>query len=270
MTTLARRLRAKEQKRHQAQFIKKILIVGIIFGIIVAVAAFFLLSARFAISSVVINGAERIPEEDIRSYVDEWLSQKRFIFFSERMYWFLDGDALAIGLKAAFSQIRQVSVKKDFPTGLVIAVDEYDGWGVLCRGNPEECLWIDYEGVAFEPAPGFSGLIVPKIRDERAREIKLGERGISESFMRIANYFNDRAISDTDLQSVEFILDAKGDVVRIKTRAGWEILLSENTDPERAYKNLRTAIDGEIKSRINDLLYIDLRFGNRIFYKFRD
>ncbi len=269
MTTLARRLRARERKRRQARLIKKILLVCILCGFALAGSIGFLFSKRFEVSVVSINGAERIATDDLRAYVDEWLSQKRFGFLPERAYWVLDTDALTLGLKASFAQIREVAVTKDFPTGLEIAINEYDGWGVLCRGNPEECFWIDHSGIAFERAPGFSGLIVPKVRDERMREIKLGERVLSNALMRITNYFNDRAVSDADLQSVDFLLDAKDEVVRIKTRAGWDILLLEKTDPERAYKNLRTAVDSDIKGRTKELLYIDLRYGNRIFYKFK-
>lgn len=269
MTTLARRLHAKEQKRRRMRIAKKIFLAGVALIIAIVGVALFLFSERFNIASVTVIGSKLVPETDIRAYVDEWLLQKRFVLLSERSYWLLNDDALATGLEASFSQIRRASVKKSFPSTLSVVVEEYNGWGVLCRGDPEECFWIDAAGIAFERAPGFSGLIVPKVRDERAMEAGLGERGLSDKLVRLVGYFNGRAVSDTDLQSVEFILEAEDATVRIKTRAGWEIVLSEDSDPERAYKNLRTAIDGDIKGRINDLLYIDLRFGNRIFYKFK-
>src|SRR3989344_7239502 len=116
MTVLAHRLRAKEQKRRRQSFVKKILLIVLVLICLIAGILWALLSERFLVSAISINGAKRIPEEDVRLYIEEWLSQKRFIFFPERAYWFLDDEALATGLKSAFSQIRQVSAPKEFPT----------------------------------------------------------------------------------------------------------------------------------------------------------
>jgi len=269
MTTLARRLRAERKQSQRRRVIKKVALAVIIISIALSGFLGLIFSKRFQVSTFEVSGSKRVSEEDIRTYVDEWLSQKRFLFFSERLYWFLDSDALVRGMQESFPQLRAVRAQKNFPNRLSIAVEEYEGWGVLCHKEPEECFWIDHGGVAFDPAPGFTGVIVPKVRDERERDVKLGERQLSDALMRLITYFNDRAVSDADLQSIEFVIAARDETIRIKTRAGWEILLLENTDPERAYKNLRIAIDADIKEKIANLAYIDLRFGNKIFYKFR-
>ena len=88
--------------------------------------------------------------------------------------------------------------------------------------------------------------------------------------MRLITFFNEKAPDDPDLQSVQFTLAQKDATIRVTTRAGWSILLLENTGPENAYKNLRVALGTEVKAKIAQLEYVDLRFGNRIFYKFRD
>ena len=88
--------------------------------------------------------------------------------------------------------------------------------------------------------------------------------------MKLIAYFNERSASNEQMRSLQFTIGEQDRTVHAITRAGWEILLLEDTDPEAAYKNLELALEREIKDKIASLDYIDLRFGNRIFYKFRD
>ncbi|MBI2052756.1 MAG: hypothetical protein HYT34_00740 [Candidatus Ryanbacteria bacterium] len=99
-------------------------------------------------------------------------------------------------------------------------------------------------------------------------DFRLGEKYLSADFMRLVAYFDERARQDNAVQSVEFSIDKKDSTLRLKTRAGWEILLLENVNAEDAYKNLKVTL-GEIKNKVSSLEYIDLRFGNKVFYKFK-
>ncbi len=230
----------------------------------------YLLSDRFRIVDISIDGILSTSREDVDSYLAEWLEQKKFGIIPVRSYWTLSRGDLAAGLASAFPTIERVDISKEFPHALKIIIKEYAGWGVLCHANAGGCFWIDRAGVAFEPAPdGFSGAIVPKITDERERSVVLLERQLSPEMMRLITFFNEKASSDTRIQSVEFTIASADDTVRIKTRAGWELLVLEKADPEYIWKNLNTALAGDVKDNISRLEYIDLRFGNKIFYKSR-
>ena len=98
------------------------------------------------------------------------LLQKKFIVFHASAIWLANPRAIAASIIRKFPTIQSIEASRELPHTLTLQVSEYSGWGVLCHGEPEECFWIDRAGIAFDRAPGFSGLIVPKIRDMRSRE----------------------------------------------------------------------------------------------------
>lgn len=260
---------ARNKKQRRRRLMRKVFFVFVLVALLGGGGGYYLFSQKFKIHSVVISPVKRIQEADVRDYVDNFLDQKILFFIPKNYIWLTSSKDLMAGLKLSFSAIKDVRVEKDFPDGLAITIHEYDAWGVLCHGSPEECFWIDQEGIAFDNAPGFSGIIVPKIRDERVRTYAVQERQLSPELMRLIAFFNEKAVSDDALQSVQFTIAEKDQTLRVRTRLGWEILLLETTNPEDAYKNLQVALRNEIKDKITNLEYVDLRFGNRIFYKFR-
>ncbi len=263
-------IESQQKRRHKvrARRFTIIVVMSVLCFVGVAVYAF---SDRFHIVDISLDGVERTPREDIDLYLAEWLDQKKWGILPMRSYWMLSRGDLSAGLALAFPTIERVDVITEFPRALRVAIKEYSGWGILCRTNEEGCFWIDRAGIAFEPAPtGFSGAIVPKITDERDRAVQLKGRHLSDAMMRLITFFNEKAPTDPRIQSVEFTIARTDETIRIKTRAGWEILTLETADPASIWKNLDTALVGEIKDNISRLEYIDLRFGNRLFYKFRD
>ncbi len=263
-------IESQQKRRHKvrARRFTIIVVMSVLCFVGVAVYAF---SDRFHIVDISLDGVERTPREDIDLYLAEWLDQKKWGILPMRSYWMLSRGDLSAGLALAFPTIERVDVITEFPRALRVVIKEYAGWGILCRTNEEGCFWIDRAGIAFEPAPtGFSGAIVPKITDERDRAVQLKGRHLSDAMMRLITFFNEKAPTDPRIQSVEFTIARTDETIRIKTRAGWEILTLETADPASIWKNLDTALVGEIKDNISRLEYIDLRFGNRLFYKFRD
>ena len=52
-------------------------------------------------------------------------------------------------------------------------------------------------------------------------------------------------------------------------KEGWSVIVTRAKEPELWLPVLRTLLTEEIKGRRNQLEYLDLRFGNKVFYKFR-
>ncbi|MSR76157.1 MAG: FtsQ-type POTRA domain-containing protein [Candidatus Ryanbacteria bacterium] len=263
-------IESQKKKRHKAR-VRRLTIIVIASVVVLVGAGVYVLSDRFYIVDVSVDGVVRTPREDVDLYLAEWLGQKKWGILPVRSYWLLSRDKLASGLASAFPTIERAEVATEFPRALKVTIKEYSGWGVLCRTSDEGCFWIDRAGVAFEAAPaGFSGTIVPKITDERERTVVLKEQQLSSEMMRLITFFNEKAPEDPRIQSVEFTIARTDETIRIKTRAGWEILVLEKTSPEYVWSNLDTALVGDIKDNISRLEYIDLRFGNKLFYKLRE
>ncbi|MEK9186142.1 MAG: hypothetical protein AAB885_01005, partial [Patescibacteria group bacterium] len=60
----------------------------------------------------------------------------------------------------------------------------------------------------------------------------------------------------------------KENIYELYTLEGWRVLTNNQNNPNDLFINL-AAILNEVGSRRQNLDYIDLRFGNKVFYKFK-
>ena len=61
----------------------------------------------------------------------------------------------------------------------------------------------------------------------------------------------------------------KENIYEFYTQEGWKIILNDKNEPRSAYLNLITALDANIKDKRAKLDYIDLRLGNKIYFKYK-
>jgi hypothetical protein len=69
------------------------------------------------------------------------------------------------------------------------------------------------------------------------------------------------------------LLDKEGDVTFFNENGSSFIKFSSASDSDKVWSNLVSAIDteplkGKLEKNKTDLLYLDIRFGNKVFYKF--
>ena len=95
----------------------------------------------------------------------------------------------------------------------------------------------------------------------------LGSNLIEESeFKKILEFAG--LIAKIDGGVSEVILK-KENIYEFYTNEGWKIILNDKNEPQSAYLNLVTAIDANIKDKRTKLDYIDLRLGNKIYFKYK-
>jgi hypothetical protein len=258
------------KRRKRARHRRLLMLSVAAFLVIVVGAFYYFTSGRFQVRDVIVRGLKDTSEDDARQVISFWLSEKSWYVLPHKVLWLASVGDISARLKTSLPTVKDIYVTKKYPDELTFDFKEYDGWGVLCHGDPEQCFWIDRSGVAFSPASEFSGIIIPKIRDMRERDFRLGEKQLSPNLMRLITYYNEKAPDNDYLQSLQFTIDKKDATLKVATRGGWNILLLETSDPEKSYNNLKTTLEGEVKDKASKLEYVDLRFGNRIFYKFKE
>ena len=123
----------------------------------------------------------------------------------------------------------------------------------------------------FEKAPYFSGAVFLKLIDQRWPEKVLedfiGSNFIEESeFRKILEFASLTAKIGNGI--AEMILKNEN-IYEFYTKEGWKIILNDKNEPKSAYLNLITALDANIKDKRTKLDYIDLRLGNKIYFKYK-
>ncbi len=273
-------------KRKKTSVFKKKWFWNIIILVFIFTAFFYFLgfSQVFLLKTVKIQGNETISSENIEAAALE--NAKDFLpIFSSKSIIFIDKSHLAQVLKNIFSRISSVKIKKRLPATLEVMVRERIPVAILCAKT--SCYLIDEGGVVFKEVSAQvtqeTGLVFEGLKngsDEAAGlpwfedisfegKIILGERALEpievKKFLAISEGLS--AVPGLQMAKLKKIDPKRADVI---LQEGWQIFF--NLDDQISYQinNLKLILEKQIKSQDRPKLeYIDLRFGSRIYYKFK-
>lgn len=147
----------------------------------------------------------------------------------------------------------------------VNAEEKREAIGIWCKEN--DCFYFDKEGVIFEESPKSSGSLLILIEDTRDTAANLGSAVLSEPQIVLAEDLQ-RLLKGNFPFAVSSILIRADGEYELLTTEGWRILLHKTDSLEHQFSNLKYLLDEEIKERRRELDYVDLRLGNKIYYKY--
>jgi len=242
--------------------------------------AYLLLSSKFELKNINVRGVQNIKSEDVSSEINKILSQKKLKFVSAANYFVFQTDVISSNLRKAFPRIGQVKIEKVIPNKLVIEIKERVAAGIWCDGLREEsgypgifsvagCFYIDNSGIIFDTAPKSTGSIVFSIIDFREVLFEIGDAPFEPDYISKFANVNKIVSQNFPFGIKEFSLSESGEF-EILTTEGWTILLGEKIDERYQLSNLKYILEDEIASRRKNLEYVDLRLGNKVYYKMRD
>ena len=241
---------------------------------------------KFSISEVSIHGAVALKEAEVRDALDEYFSRKIFFDITRQQYFFASLTAIEGALRFRFPRIKDISIAKNFPHSMEIVIRERLIWGTVCGSafggktsensasttplaliENESCVYIDETGFAFAPAPFWEGFLTKKIFID-GWDINIGESAVPENGMILyENMIRSFKAAGVSVTAMLFESDLPRDA---RVYAGkWYGLIARDVDPEKLAEVLKPMLQTELKGKLDELQYIDLRFGNKVFYKFR-
>lgn len=256
---------------------------------------------HFRVSAITVAGTRAISADEVRGKTKAYLSGYTSVFIPRDEIFFISTNDLAVVIANEFPRVKEVTIEKKWPQELAITIRERDLWGLACEPaekpvekelpvsvtgqiifDDEEnttpapgyatnkCLFIDEDGFAFEALEGVGNGILPVIY-KRIGEYSSGSAVIEKSYI---DYF----------EKVKKLLSASGDVslvgvaiedenpkdYKLMIAGDWYILVVRADDPEVWAKQLKILIATKLQGGMDSIEYIDLRFGNKVFYKLKD
>lgn len=259
------------KKLKRKRFFLRILFFFMLILILAAGAIWSLYIPKFRIQKISVEGAEILSVEKIIANVSDSIKSKYVFIIPKNHILIASKEEIANNLLSSFPRIKELTVNKNFPNSLAIIIKERQSAALLCAGenNPPaggECAYIDEDGFVFERAPYFSGEIFLKFFDERDVGNSVSDKQLlsEEQFKGLIDFKNYLFRENIKIPSINLKKDG---IYELQTNKGWFILLNERNDFRIAFENLKTAFDSSIKENQKNLEYIDLRFGNKVFYK---
>ncbi len=259
---------------------KKLFIIVIILGILFGFG-YMLQHPKFQVTNINVIGINVIDEQAISESIQSGLVGKWLWFFPRTSVLLINDKALEKKLKGEFSRIETVSVRRTSLDSLEVNIKEFEAVYLWCETlevsgqSDDNCYFMDKQGIVYSQAPVFSGTAYPKVFTGVLLE-ELPFQGIKiNDLVQIAELQEKlsiinitpvafRSISDRELQ-IDFLHN--------KTTAKLLIdpTIATDTSLEYLFSGIRTEpLASLFRNDSKKLLYIDVRFSNKVVYKFDD
>ncbi|MFA6076697.1 MAG: hypothetical protein WC735_01325 [Candidatus Paceibacterota bacterium] len=287
--------RLLELKKHR----RKIFLGKIAFYVFVFLAISFGLTYASRISvlnigSIEVSGNKVVDTETIKMVVKKEINGYYLWFFPKTNVLFYPKDKIKNALRENFARLQNVnlSIKEDkiLKIDLTERIVKYTWCGNtvdstvgLGEGDTtsqkEKCYFMDAEGYIFDEAPYFSGEVYFKFygtTDSNSDEPS-GSYFLKENFGKLVSF--KKTLENIGLVPAKLYKKDNGDIEFFLSRKnsvsiGPKIIFKIDSDFQKIAENLEVALDTEpllsdFKNKYSSLLYIDLRFGNKVYYKFK-
>ncbi len=276
----------KIKRKRRLRALRLVILFLILFLSIFFTLAFFSFNPKITINKIIVNGNNIINSQDVISLVDKKITGKYYGLFDKADSFIYPHDEIYNDLILSFPRIKNISIiRKNFNT-LYINIKEKSASYLYCgKAIPdikskigENCYFVNDNGYIFSKAPYFSGNVYFKYYLKINNKNKLlGQTIIKPKRFHNLIQFVD-GIRALGFKPVSLVIGDDGiNYLYLNHNSDKtipKIIFMTNNNLKSILNNLSIAMNkalfaDEINSKYSTLLYIDLRFQNKVLYKFK-
>jgi hypothetical protein len=219
-------------------------------------------SDLFKIKTIEVQGIDMISEIEFRQEVDSHISSWRWWLLPQKNLLLLSKGNLVERINSKY-KLSQLEVKRGWQK-LNINIEEKINFLIVF--NNDKFFFADEEGnitreISQEEAIGYWDRF-PILNIYR--EITIGENVTSETAVTFILDINEK-LKSTNIEFHGFESASISEVTLV-TKTGWRAHFDIYSDAELNLENMQLVLAEKVEDQ-NKLEYIDLRFGNKVFYK---
>jgi hypothetical protein len=245
-------------------------VVAVLF--VLAGLVFLVRADAVQVKKIEVKGTAVIDPEDVSQGVRSDLEGNYLWILPRSSVFLINERHLASSVQKKFSRIETVSISRTNFHTLTVSLKEFEAVYLWCI-SVDKCYFMDKQGVVYSPAPVFSGTAYPKIITGAPLETlpfqamtladvtRFGslEKGLSQINIVPTLFKN---ISEREM-SIEFLHNKRTATLRI------DPTVDTDTTLEYVYSGIRAEpLASLFRNQEKVLLYLDVRFSNKVVYKF--
>lgn len=271
--------------RARRRRVRALIVLGILVlcgGVVYAVSWISYLP-QFNISGISVVGAQDIREELITRSLETVLDDGAYRILSRRNIFLYPRTSLEEIISESFPPVKSVRISRPslLATDLVVTIEEREPFARWCEEEGEQCYFLDDGGFIYAPVGDTAGTTTARTIP-RAQYIFSGgltaPKGAASSTEPIGQWFVQAHLPGllsllTYLGQAGFTVvsaQVEGQDIFIRLQEGFLVKASFGADAGTLVKNLELVLSSDIlKGKTEELEYVDLRFGNRVYYKLR-
>ncbi len=250
---------------------------------------FVAFSPTFRVTDIRINGADRIPVWEIHDAVTDALKQRRWLLFPQTSLILASESSITSTLNDRFV-LESLTITKKPPHTLVIDLKErvsavllqlpdgsqglLDLQGSVTRVyKPEEALDVlPKQGPTLDEQQGHSRPQYPVLFDDKGDTLALRQQAVRPETVQAV--INLPKLFDARFNRAPYVAQLHVDgmtsqTLRVVTSEGWAIYLDVTGDLAAQLENAQTILKTKVGPDRKNLDYIDVRFGDKIFFKLK-
>jgi hypothetical protein len=251
----------------------------------VGALAYFSGNHRLTIHTINVTGTQIINTSDVQTVVQKDLAGKYAYLFSRADTLIYPHDRIYADIIRAFPRIQTLSITRSGWNALSVVITERAGAFLYCgtqipaleADQGDNCYFVNNDGYIFDKAPYFSGNIYFKYYLSLNNANPLGTQMLPvDTFHQLTQFvdkvqalgFKPNYLSIDQNGMYELYLD------HAMTATSPVITFNSDNDLSVIADNLTAAMAtpqfaNDINSKYATLLYIDLRFKDKVLYKFQ-
>ncbi len=269
----------RELLRRRAKiFAVKAAIIFFLFILTTAGFAWASKNERFLIKKIEIKGNQTVSAEEIVKIAEEKISGKYLFLFPKKNTYLYPGASVRREILNSVKKIKTVETRIETGNILSVAILERKPEYVWCPDmsevgvpeTPARCYFLDEDGFSFSEAPKFSGPVFFEIHGRFSlpnNDNFVGLRPLGDKIFRDIVSFKD-SLEEIGLSAVS-VVELKDRDLKFILKDGGAVLLNGKNDFSLSFRNFSSAVNAlkEEGTPVNSLQYVDLRFGNKVFFK---
>ena len=247
-----------------------------------------LFSPLFEVRQIEVAGNQKIPTQELEKFVNQRIERK-ILFFRINHLLLVDSRKIQEDMGDTFPALEKVLIKKKWFHSLALNVQERSGVAVWCRKKSyqvefsdttknetravAQCLTLDKNGIIFEKTESGEQVVISS--PETNKEVRQGSKVIDEELLQTLLRFQKEldafALFGELKLRVSSLSVISQDRVNVKISEGWEVYLNPQDNMDWQITKLKLVLEREIPAEKRPKLdYIDLRFGDQAYVKYRD
>jgi hypothetical protein len=281
-----------EQMRFKRRKRRNILMVVILSNLTISIIGLSYLSSLPAVTidNIIVSGNHIINDSSIDYFVRNKLNGKYLFIFNKSNSFIYPHEDIYNGLIDNFPRIEFLSLKRTDLKTLHVEIKERSGSYLYCgeiipeikNEVGENCYFVNRDGYIFDKAPYFSGNVYFKFYTQINGPG--GKNNLIKSYISDVDYFHRlmkfvSQINSSGFRPIYMNInkeDGNTTLYIYNSNDGGKypkIIFKNDADFNLIFENLQTAMkkkefSNDIMLNINKLNYIDLRFKDKVLYKF--
>jgi cell division septal protein FtsQ len=260
------------QRKRRARIIKATILLVFVLSIF-GLTVWFSHSALFRIENVQVEGNVAIDAQDIEHLAQKHLAGTFAAVYARSNKVFYPKDEIEQDIRTTFPNIETLHVETEGKT-LAVTISERKPAYIWCKGKPEikstdACYFIDAAGYIFSKGPQVSGNAYFTFFGLITDENPIGKTFLNEAEIKTIDSLKTTLIKND--VPVDALIATDSNLRELTLAHGGKILYKADQDQALIASSLEllkkktTLLNSNAPKKIE---YIDLRFGNKVYYKF--